>query len=70
MGQGKRLAPHETFELHELLTFKTIGAAKSSAMAALVQDNDLKELMQEEFNTAHAQIKELRELLQSSDLFS
>lgn len=64
----KRIAPHETFELHELLTFKNICATKSSAMAGLVKDEELKILLQQDFTISQSHIKELRELIQSSIL--
>lgn len=68
MIRGKRIAPHETFEIHELLNFKNVCATKSSAMAGLVNDEDLKALMQQDFIISQDQIKELRNLIQSSEL--
>ncbi|MCX7923998.1 MAG: spore coat protein [Clostridia bacterium] len=68
MIQGKRIAPHETFELHEILTFKNVCATKSSAMAALVKDEELKALLQEDFTISQGQIIELQNLIQSSEL--
>jgi similar to spore coat protein len=67
---GKRIAPHETFELHELLTFKNVCATKSSAMAELVKDEELKTLMQQDFTISQGQIKELQDLIQSSELLN
>jgi similar to spore coat protein len=62
----KRIAPHETFELHELLTFKSVSATKSKAMAGLVTDDELKTILQEDFTLSQVQIKELRGLLKLS----
>jgi similar to spore coat protein len=67
---GKRIAPHETFELHELLTFKNVCATKSSAMVGLVKDEELKTLMQQDFANSQGQIKELQDLIQSSELLN
>jgi similar to spore coat protein len=67
MEKAKRLAPHESFELHELLTVKNICATKSSAMANLVKDEELKGLMQNDFNTSQEHIRELRDLLKMSE---
>lgn len=70
MVTGKRIAPHETFELHELLTFKNVCATKSSTMAELVKDEELKTLMQQDFTISQGQIKELQDLIQSSELLT
>ena len=69
MLTGKKIAPHETFDIHELLTFKTVCATKASVMSALVKDEELKALMQKDFTTSQGQIKELQELIRSSDLY-
>ncbi len=70
MVTGKRIAPHETFELHELLTFKNVCATKSSTMAELVKDEELRTLMQQDFTISQGQIKELQTLIQSSELLN
>ncbi len=67
MSIGKKIAPHETFEIHELLTFKNVCATKSATMSALVKDEELKSLMQQDFSNTQGHIKELQNLLQSSD---
>lgn len=63
----KALAPHETLELHELITFKNISATKSSAMPALVKDEELREIMQQYFRVSQEHIRELSDLLQQSE---
>lgn len=68
MVKGKRIAPHETFDLHEILTFKNVSATKSSAMVALVKDEELKTLMQKDFTISQGQIRELLDLIQTSEL--
>jgi similar to spore coat protein len=65
---GKKIAPHETFELHEILTFKSVCATKSSAMVGIVKDDELRTLMEQDFTISQSQIKELRDLIQSSEL--
>jgi similar to spore coat protein len=66
-GINRKIAPHEAFEIHELLTFKNICATKSSAMAIMVKDEDLKTLMQNDFNNSQDHIRELSELLKSAN---
>lgn len=70
MATNNGIAPHETFELHELLTFKNVCATKSAAMSALVQDPELKTMLQKDFTTSQGHIMELRNLLQQSELFT
>lgn len=64
----KGIAPHETFELHEILTFKNVCATKSATMVGFVDNEELKTMLQQDFATAQEHIKELRELIQSSQL--
>lgn len=62
------LALHETLELHELLTFKTCCLTKSSTMQALVSDNELKTLLEQDVQTSQRNMKELQDLLSKAKL--
>lgn len=42
------LSAHERLQLHELLNFKTLSAAKAKAIDGLLTDKDLKALVQED----------------------
>lgn len=66
MNTSERITPHETFDIHELLVMKTVSATKSSVMSALVNDSELKAIMQQDLDTTQEQIKELQSLLQHS----
>lgn len=68
MNTNNRIAPHETFDIHELLVLRTVAATKSSAMAKLIKDEDLKEILQQDFSSTQEHIRELKSLLQSSVL--
>lgn len=57
------LAPHEVFELHELLSFKNTCATKVAAMYKMVGDPDLKTLMENDLRMSQKHIKHLEELL-------
>ncbi len=70
MERQKALAPHEALELHELITFKNICATKSSAMAALVKDEELREIMQQDFRFSQEYIRELSDLLKQSQFMN
>lgn len=63
MKIGNTIAPHEALELHELLTFKNICATKSATMAALVKDDELKSILQQDFTMGKEHIKELQDLM-------
>jgi similar to spore coat protein len=66
LADRKGIAPHEAFELHELLTFKNVCATKSATMAGLVKDEELKSIMQQDFSVSQGHIRELQNLMQGS----
>ncbi|MCX7747718.1 MAG: hypothetical protein N2645_12655 [Clostridia bacterium] len=66
MAIGQGIAPHETFEIHELLTFKTLCATKSATMSKLVSDSELKSILQDDVSASKDAIRELQSLLQRS----
>lgn len=66
MERRNTIAPHETLELHELITIKNISATKSYAMSALVKDEELKQIMLQDFRVSQEQIRELSDLLKQS----
>ena len=55
---------HQTLELHELLSFKTVCAAKAAAMSGLVKDGTLRALLADDVTRSQAHIRELQGLLQ------
>ncbi|PSA98432.1 DUF892 family protein [Bacillus halotolerans] len=54
---------HETLELHELLTFKNLCLTKSSTMTGLVQDEELKSILEQDAKKTKQQVARLQELL-------
>ncbi len=64
---GNLIAPHEALEVHELVTFKNLCATKSATMAGLVKDEDLKNLLQEDYAMSQRHIKELQGLMSCAD---
>ncbi|OZB98460.1 spore gernimation protein GerQ [Paenibacillus sp. XY044] len=54
------LAPHESLDLHEVLNFKTLCAAKSKLMQGIVFDQELKALMQKDVEQSTQAITELK----------
>ncbi|WIG48959.1 DUF892 family protein [Bacillus halotolerans] len=54
---------HETLELHELLTFKNLCLTKSSTMTGLVQDEELKSILEQDAQKTKQQAARLQELL-------
>lgn len=57
------LAPHETYELHELLTFKNLCLTKSATMSGLVQDPNLKGIFEKDVQKTRGQIQRLKEFM-------
>jgi similar to spore coat protein len=66
----KGIAPHETYDLHELLTMKNVSATKCFAMSKLVKDEDLKSILQQDLITSKEHIRELEALIETSVLAS
>lgn len=62
------IAPHESFELHEILTFKNVCLTKSTTMSSLVSDQKLKAILQQDITTTQGQIRELQTLMQQSNM--
>lgn len=70
MKLNNKIAPHETFDVHELLVAKSVAATKCATMSALVKDEELKSIFQQELANGQDQIKELQDLLQQSVFIS
>jgi similar to spore coat protein len=54
---------HETLEAHEMAAFKTICLTKSKTLKALVSDQKLKNIMQQDIDVSTRQLKEFKEIL-------
>ena len=63
---AKELAMHEKLEVHEVLTFKTACVAKSKLFVDLIEDEDLKEIVEEDLELSTKAIKDLRKILADS----
>lgn len=57
------LGVHETLELHELLTFKSLCLTKSSTMSGLVQDDELKNLLTQDASQTKNHIQTLQQFI-------
>lgn len=62
------LGLHETMELHELLTFKTVCMTKSKTMQAIVTDDELKSLMQRDVDQSKKAISAMQGYLKEAPL--
>ena len=60
------LAPFETIQLSELLTFKNLCLTKSVTMSPLVSDKELKSILQNDVSASKQHIEELSGLLKHS----
>lgn len=57
------LAPHETYELHELLTFKNLCLTKSATMSSLVQDQELKNILENDVTKTKTEIQRIQQFI-------
>jgi similar to spore coat protein len=57
------LALHESLEVRELLSFKNVCLTKSQTMQALVTDDNLKSLLQQDVQKSAKNIQELQGIL-------
>lgn len=57
------LAPHETYELHELLTFKNLCLTKSATLSGLVQDPNLKGILEQDVQKTRGQVQRIKEFM-------
>jgi similar to spore coat protein len=57
---------HETLELHEIATFKTVSMTKSKSMQALVSDEELKQIIQQDIQLSTRQLQDLNEMLSNA----
>lgn len=64
----KIITPHESIQLHELLTFKNLCLTKSVTMSPLVSDKELKDILNQDATNAERHINELISLMQNSSL--
>lgn len=59
----KYLGLHETLDLHELLTFKSLSLTKSTTMSAFVQDEELKTILANDAALGQQHIEQLQQFL-------
>lgn len=60
---SNKLAVHETLEVHEILTLKQSAILKAYAMKSLVEDDTLKQILDNDVQTSEKAIKELQDVL-------
>lgn len=61
--EDKRLALHETMEIHEMLNFKTVCMVKSKMIQGLVFNQDLKAMLEKDVQNSIKEIGDLQNLL-------
>lgn len=59
----KRLALHETVDLHEIIAFKNLCLTKTATMSKLAQDEELQAILTADTATGIRHIERLREFL-------
>ncbi|WP_071459759.1 hypothetical protein [Bacillus massilinigeriensis] len=63
MDNTHYLAPHETYELHELLTFKNVCLTKATMMGGIAKDPELKSILQEDVSMTRDQLQRIQEFM-------
>ena len=66
--KSQNVGVHEALELHEILVFKTLCATKSSTMAKLTSDPQLKTILGQDVKQSKQHINTLQNHLQSIKL--
>lgn len=61
-----KLAPHEHYEIHELIQLNNIRALKASGLTNNVADPALRSLLERDLENAQTNIQELRGYLQEA----
>ena len=64
--EDKKMAPHESLQLHKILTFKNAQLTKSVTMLPLISDDRLKDIVQQHINSNEEQVKELRDIVEKN----
>jgi similar to spore coat protein len=64
------ISPHETFEVHELITFKAVCATKAATLMQLATDDALIQILQDDVRKTKTGIEDLRGLLQHAPITS
>ncbi|WP_174731440.1 hypothetical protein [Mesobacillus harenae] len=59
------LGVHETLDLHEILTFKNLCVTKSALMSKLVQDDELKQILENDAASGYQEIQQLQGLIRA-----
>ncbi|WP_419875264.1 hypothetical protein [Candidatus Pristimantibacillus sp. PTI5] len=59
-------ALHETLEVHELASFKTVSLTKAKTMQVLVSDPALKAILQQDVDISTRQLQELGTILSAA----
>jgi similar to spore coat protein len=61
-----KYALHEVLEVHEIAAFKTSCLTKSKTMKALVTDQQLKDIMQQDIDLSTRQLQEYATILSNA----
>ncbi|WP_461613232.1 hypothetical protein [Clostridium sp. Marseille-QA1073] len=60
MENNSKLAPHETLELHELLSTSILGVKKATATLNMVNDQELKNFLTSSLDGKKTKLQELQ----------
>lgn len=64
------ISPRESLDIHELIMFKVLCGTKAATMDALIQDEELKNMLQMDVTNTKDQLKELHNLISNDQIAS
>ncbi|MGE5455993.1 MAG: hypothetical protein ACM3O4_02700 [Ignavibacteriales bacterium] len=62
------ITPRESLDIHEIMMFKVLCGIKASTLKSLVKDEDLKNILEKDYENTKESLKELKNLIKTSSL--
>lgn len=60
------ITPRESLDIHEIMMFKVLCGTKTSILKSLIKDEELKKILQKDYDNTKENLKELKSLIKTS----
>jgi len=60
------ITPRESLDIHEIMMFKVLCGTKISILKSLIKDEELKKILQKDYDNTKENLKELKSLIKTS----
>ncbi len=60
------ITPRESLDIREIMMFKVLCGTKATTLKSLIKDEELKDILQKDYENIKEQLKELKSLLKTS----